>query len=101
MSSTVKPLIRRMILDCLKPHEPELNIVASKLITSCEGVEGVNITVYSNDKLTQNVKIIIEGQNLDYEEIQTVLLQLNVIVHSLDQVVAGEKIIEDIDTPQD
>ncbi|MHA1585062.1 MAG: DUF211 domain-containing protein [Promethearchaeota archaeon] len=96
-------MIRRLVLDILKPYDPELNIVASMLIEQVKNssIEGVNITVYEMDRLTQKVKMIIEGKSLDYEEINDVLISMNCIVHSMDQVVAGEKIVEDIDTPQD
>ena len=95
--------IRRLVLDVLKPYDPELNIVASNLIKRCgdSNIEAVNLTVYEMDRLTQKIKIIVEGESLDYDEINDVLASLNCIVHSLDQCVAGERIIEDIDTPQD
>jgi hypothetical protein len=93
--------IRRLVCDVLKPYEPEINLVAIGITDRCKGVEAANITVYEMDKLTQKVKIIIEGSNLNYEEIQNVLSSMNCVIHSLDQVVAGERIVEDIDTPQD
>ena len=97
----MRPKIRRLVLDVLKPYDPELNILADKLIDAHTSIEGVNITVYEMDRLTQKVKIIIEGVNLNYESIQDSLITMNCVVHSLDQVVAGERMVEDIDTPQD
>ena len=93
--------IRRLVCDVLKPYEPEINLVAMGIVDRCKNIEATNITVYEMDKLTQKVKIIIEGSNLNYEEIQSVLISMNCVIHSLDQVVAGERIVEDIDTPQD
>ena len=95
--------IKRLVLDVLKPYEPELHIIASNLIERCRksNIEAVNITVYEMDRLTQKVKINVEGRSLNYEEINDILIAHNCIVHSLDQCVAGERIIEDIDTPQD
>ena len=77
-----------------------INISCSK--NDVEGKDiSVNLTVYEVDKLTQTVKIIIEGKNLDFDEIQEILNSMNCIIHSVDQVAAGKKIVEDIDTPQD
>ena len=98
--SEKKIFVRRLVLDVLKPYDPELHILSKILLRKCQNIQGINITVYEMDKQTQNVKIIIEGLSLDYEEIADVLIKNNCVVHSLDQVVAGEKIIEDIDTPQ-
>ena len=98
-----KLMIRRLVLDILKPFDPELHIVATEIINRCKISKeiSVNLTVYEVDKLTQTVKIIIEGMNLDFDEIQEVLNSMNCIIHSVDQVAAGKKIVENIDTPQD
>jgi hypothetical protein len=101
MSQKQKIKIRRLVLDILKPYEPELHIVASNLVERYSNVEGVNITVYEMDQLVQKVKMIIEGKNLDYDDIEEYIKTFNCVVHSLDQVVAGERLVEDVDTPQD
>lgn len=93
--------IRRLVLDVLKPYDPELHILASDIVEKFASVEGVNITLYEMDRMTQKVKLVLEGKNMDYDAIQEYLRSMNCIVHSLDQVVGGEKIVEDIDTPQD
>lgn len=103
MSDDKLIMVRRLVLDILKPFDPELHIVATEIINRCKISKdiSVNLTVYEVDKLTQTVKIIIEGENLDFDEIQEVLNSMNCIIHSVDQVVAGKNIVEDIDTPQD
>ena len=67
-----KLMVRRLVLDILKPFDPELHIVATEVINRCEISKelSVNLTVYEVDKLTQTVKIIIEGEHLDFDEIQ-------------------------------
>ncbi|ADG13239.1 DUF211 domain-containing protein [Methanocaldococcus infernus] len=92
--------IRRMVLDILKPHEPKITEMALR-ITKIEGVDGVNITVYEIDKETENVKITIEGSDLDFDKIQEVIEELGGTIHSIDEVVAGKRIIEEVKTPQD
>ncbi|WP_456472407.1 DUF211 domain-containing protein [Methanocaldococcus sp.] len=92
--------IRRMVLDILKPHEPKITEMALR-ITKINGVDGVNITVYEIDKETENVKVTIEGENLDFDKIQEVIEELGGTIHSIDEVVAGKRIIEEVKTPQD
>ncbi len=92
--------IRRIVLDILKPHEPKITDMALRL-TALSNVDGVNITVYEIDKETENVKVTIEGKNLDFYEIQQIVEELGGTIHSIDEVVAGKKIIEEVKTPQD
>ncbi len=89
-----------MVLDILKPHEPKITEMALR-ITKINGVDGVNITVYEIDKETENVKVTIEGENLDFDKIQEVIEELGGTIHSIDEVVAGKRIIEEVKTPQD
>ncbi|ABR55310.1 protein of unknown function DUF211 [Methanococcus vannielii SB] len=92
--------LRRMVLDVLKTHEPKLTDLALKLC-SLDGIDGVNITVYEIDKSTENIKITIEGYNLDYEAIKSIIESMNGVIHSIDEVAAGKKIVDEVKTPQD
>ncbi len=98
-----KLMVRRLVLDILKPFDPELHIVATEIINKCQISKevSVNLTVNEVDKLTQTVKFTIEGKNLDFDEIHEILNSMNCIIHSVDQVAAGKKIVENINTPQD
>ncbi|MHA1341585.1 MAG: DUF211 domain-containing protein [Promethearchaeota archaeon] len=97
-----KILLRRVVLDVLKPHEPSIDILAIELV-KLEGanIDGVNITLAENDRRTQTVKIVIEGKSLNYALIKKKLASLNCAIHSLDQVVCGTDKIETVPTPQD
>ncbi|MEM0022002.1 MAG: DUF211 domain-containing protein [Archaeoglobaceae archaeon] len=92
--------IRRLVLDVLKPHEPSTTYFALKL-SELEGIEGVNITLQEVDQETESVKITLVGMNLDYEEIKSTIEALGGVVHSIDEVVAGKKIVESVKTEQD
>ncbi len=86
--------LRRLILDVLKPiRNPGIEELASAL-ESLDGVEGVNITVKEVDVETMTLMIIIEGKDLDLGEIRGKLEDYGAVIHSIDQVVAGEKIID-------
>ncbi len=99
--SVRKSFLRRIVLDVLKPHEPSLDVVSTELVNMFEEIDAVNITVYEIDQKTQNVKLTIQGINLDFPKIKVALEKFNCAIHSIDQVIAGKYIIENIETPQD
>ncbi len=92
--------LRRLVLDVLKPHKPSIIDVALKL-SRIDGVSGVNCVLNEIDQETENLKIIIEGPNIDFENISSTLTDLGAVIHSVDNVVAGRKLVEDVETPQD
>ncbi len=91
--------IRRLVLDVLKPHEPSNTYFALRL-SEIEGVEGVNVTLQEIDQETESVKITLVGEDLDYEEIRDTIETLGGVVHSIDEVVAGKRIVESVKTEQ-
>ncbi|ADC65452.1 protein of unknown function DUF211 [Ferroglobus placidus DSM 10642] len=92
--------IRRLVLDVLKPHEPS-NIILAKVLSELEFVDGVNLSLYEIDQNTENVKITIVGDNMDFEEIKRTIERLGGVIHSVDEIVAGKKIVETVMTEQD
>ncbi len=92
--------IRRLVLDTLKPHEPGI-IDMSKAISELDGVVAVNISIYEIDRKVENAKITIEGDDISYSAVLNIITDMGATVHSVDEVVAGRKIIEDAATPQD
>jgi hypothetical protein len=92
-------MIRRLVLDVLKPHNPSV-VVLSEALSNLEGVEGVNIIIYEIDQQVENAKIIVAG-NIDFESIQKKLEEMGSTIHSVDEVAAGKRIIEEVRTPQD
>lgn len=92
--------VRRLVLDVLKPLEPTIIDLAEQL-SMLAGVEAVNISIYEIDRRVENAKITIEGSDLNYEEVMRIIQENGGTVHSIDEVVAGELIIDDSATPQD
>ena len=92
--------IRRLVLDTLKPHDPTIIELAESL-SELPGVEAVNISIYEMDRKVENAKITVEGGNIDFEEISTIITDNGGAIHSIDEVVAGKIIIDDSATPQD
>jgi hypothetical protein len=92
--------IRRLVLDTLKPMEPNIIEMANALST-LDGVEAVNISIAEIDLKVENAKITIEGDDLDYEEVRELIEDMGGSIHSIDEVVAGKMIIDDAATLQD
>jgi len=92
--------IKRIILDVLKPHKPSIIDVAKRL-SSLEGISGVNISLEEVDAETDSVKITIEGSNIDYDEVKKEITECDAVIHSIDGVSAGIKMIDEVNTPQD
>ncbi len=92
--------IRRLVLDTLKPMEPNIIVMANSLST-LNGIQAVNISIAEIDLKVENAKITIEGEDLNYEEIKAVIEDMGGSIHSIDEVVAGKKIIDDAATLQD
>ncbi len=93
-------MIRRLVLDVLKPHNPNV-VELSEALSHIEGVEGVNVIIYEIDQQVENVKIIIAGNSIDFEGIKKKLEEMGATIHSVDEVAAGKRIVEEVKTPQD
>lgn len=86
-----KPMLRRLVLDVLKPHSPTLPEFAAKL-SSMAGVDGVNVTLIEIDKDTETLKVTIDGE-LDYAAIRSAIEEWGGVIHSVDEVMAGRKAV--------
>jgi hypothetical protein len=86
--------IRRLVLDVDKAVARPSLIAIAEAISDCPGVEGTNITVTEIDIETVGMDVTIEGQNLDYETIVKAIEMAGAVVHSIDQIICGERVIE-------
>ncbi len=87
--------IRRLLLDILKPIKGPSIVDVAQSIASLPGIDGVNITVKEIDVDTITLSMTIEGASIDFEMLQRKLEELGCVIHSIDQVVAGKRIIEE------
>jgi hypothetical protein len=92
--------IKRIILDVLKPHAPSIIEVAERL-GKLDGISGVNISLEEVDAETDSIKITIEGNNINYEAVKKEISDCGAVIHSIDGVSAGMKIVDEVNTPQD
>ena len=79
-------LVKRLVLDVLKPHSPNGLEFTRALAEQGPGYS-VKYTVAEVDEKTETVEIVIEGQDIQFEAIQGVLAALGASLHSIDEVV--------------
>lgn len=87
-------MIRRLVLDVLKPHEPGVTDLTLGILDELD-VDGVTSTVLEIDENVRTIRVVIEGENLDLDEITNVITDLGASIHSIDQVACGDRIVED------
>jgi hypothetical protein len=92
--------LRRLVLDVLKPHQPRIDVLAIAL-GEIEGVESVNIIRTETDSSTEGIIVTIVGGNLKFSAIEDTLRDYGSSIHSVDEVVAGENIIDAVVLPDE
>ncbi len=85
--------IRRLVLDVDIPSRVSI-VDLAKNITKVPGVRAVNITVEETDVDVLGLVVIVEGDDIDFEELRKVIEYHGAAIHGVDQVVAGDRIIE-------
>lgn len=88
--------IRQLVLDVDKAMARPSLLEIAAAVDGCRGVAALNITVEEIDIETVGMDVTIEGDAMDYEEIVKAIESTGAVVHSLDQIVAGERIISRI-----
>ncbi len=91
--------LRRVILDVDKAiREPSLFVLAEAL-ERMSGVAAVNVTVNEIDLETMGLIIIVEGDGFSFADLEGAVDSAGAVVHSVDQIVTGEHVIE-LDVPR-
>jgi len=86
--------IRRVLLDVDKAiQRPEIIDIA-KAIDAAPGVAALNITVTEIDIQTVGMDITAEGDNIDLGALCRAIESTGAVVNSIDQLAAGERLIE-------
>jgi hypothetical protein len=86
--------IRRLLLDVDKAIARPSLLEIAEAVAGCSGVDALNVTVSEIDIETVGMDITIEGERLSYEEIARAIESTGAVVHSIDQLIAGNRIVE-------
>ena len=73
----------------------------TRRLSSLRGISGVTCTLEEVDRETESIKRTIEGLNVEVEQVEEILSECGAVIHSVDSVSAGKKIVEEVETPQD
>ena len=76
--------VNRINLDVLKPHIPNALEFAAAIADQGSDYR-VNLTVVEIDEKTESVRVIIEGDDIQFEQITAIISEMGGSVHSIDE----------------
>lgn len=77
--------IRKIVLDVLKPHQPNGVDFATALAELSPDYQ-VRLTVVEVDEKTESVIVVLEGENIAFDPIVDLIRKMGASVHSIDEV---------------
>jgi hypothetical protein len=77
--------IKRVMLDVLKPHQPNA-LEFSQAIARVGKDYRVCLTVLEMDEDTQTLQLEVEGSEIDFDAIEAAIASMGGSLHSIDQV---------------
>lgn len=80
-----RTFIRKLVLDVVKPHNPNIIEIADA-VSKLEGVKRVDIEVRDYDTNIERLKLVIEGNDLDEDDILELIRYYGGNVASIDGV---------------
>ena len=76
--------VKRVVLDILKPHQP--NVLEFARVLAEQGDYRVKSTVLEMDDKTETLQVEIDGEMIDFERIQQAISEFGASLHSIDEV---------------
>jgi hypothetical protein len=80
-------IVKRILLDVLKPHQPGALEFAESLADLNPDYR-VNLRVEEVDENTESIIVVVEGENIRFEEIDQAIKKMGGTIHSVDEVEA-------------
>jgi len=78
-------LVKRLVLDVLKPHQPNA-LEFSQVLAKAGGNYRICITVLEVDENTETLQVVVEGDAIDFDAVQSGISDLGGSLHSIDEV---------------
>jgi len=78
-------LVKRLVLDVLKPHHPNA-LDFARLIAEAGNDYQVRVTVSEVDEKTETLQVTIEGKAVDFDAITGAIADMGGSLHSIDEV---------------
>jgi len=79
------PAIKRIILDVLKPHQPNC-LELAEAIASLSTDYQVALRVTAVDEKTENTEVEVCGKAIDFDGVKNAIMALGGTIHSIDAV---------------
>lgn len=79
------PAIKRIVLDVLKPHNPNALDLA-QAIAALGPDYRVGLKIIAVDEKTENASVTVEGNAVDFERVRDAITSMGATVHSIDAV---------------
>jgi len=78
-------LVKRLVLDILKPHQPN-SLEFSRTLAEVGDDYQVHLTVIEIDENTESVEVEIRARDIDFEAVQAAITEMSGSLHSIDVV---------------
>ena len=78
-------LLKHVILDVLKPHQPTILELANALAVAVPACT-IHIHVEEVDDKTESVTLVVDGDDIPYETVAKTIADMGASVHSIDEV---------------
>lgn len=88
--------IRRLLFDVDKALARPSLLEIAEAVSCCKGVKAFNIAVGDVDIETLDMNVTVEGEELNHDEIVRAIEHTGAVVHGLEQIAAGDHIIEPV-----
>ncbi len=79
--------LTKVTLDTIKPLKGPTIVDVSKALAEVGGVRRVSIKVNEVDMQTITMTIVVEGDDIDFDELKEKMETLGVVIHSIDEAV--------------
>ena len=96
MSKISHPAIKELVLDVLKPYSPSLTEFAISLC-NLEYVNNVEISLVEMNEKTESLKVVIHGEDIDFDGMKDYIDKNGVSIQSVDNVVVKMKVARELD----
>ncbi|MDR4518974.1 MAG: DUF211 domain-containing protein [Nitrosomonas sp.] len=77
--------VKRMVLDVLKPHQPNGLEFASVLAEHCLDCH-IKYSVVEVDEQTETTVLVIEGDHIQFDVVLETINSMGATIHSIDEV---------------
>ena len=82
--------VQRLVLDVLKPHQPNA-LEFARALAALDESYGVALKVLEVDEHTETLQVTLHADSLDFDRITTAIAEAGASLHSIDEVsVVGE-----------